>query len=76
MILLFLKKIISKYGRWIWNPAFSNSIKLLNEIGFKNFSKNNFFNPKKISFINAKDNKKICDLDISKFNDQIINTQH
>ena len=46
-----------------------NSVKLLNEIGFKNLDINNFFNPKKISFINAKDNKKICDLDISKFND-------
>ena len=45
-----------------------NSIKLLNEIGFSNVDKNQIYNPKKINFINAKNNKKICDLDISKFN--------
>ena len=46
----------------------ANSIKLLNENGFENVDKNKFFNPQKINFINASDNKKICDLDISKFN--------
>ncbi len=45
-----------------------NSIKLLNEIGFNNVDKNQIYNPKKINFINSKNNKKICDLDISKFN--------
>ena len=45
-----------------------NSIKLLNKIGFKNISKNEIYNPKKIKFFNAKNIKKICDLDISKFN--------
>ena len=45
-----------------------NSIKELNQIGFDNVDKNEIYNPKKINFINAKDNKKICDLDISKFN--------
>ena len=45
-----------------------NSIKLLNQIGFKDIDKNQIYNPKKINFINAKNNKKICDLDISKFN--------
>ena len=45
-----------------------NSIKLLNEIGFSSVDKNLIYNPKKINFINAKNNKKICDLDISKFN--------
>ena len=45
-----------------------NSIKLLNEIGFNNIDKNQIYNPKTIHFINAKNNKKICDLDISKFN--------
>ena len=45
-----------------------NSIKLLNEIGFNNLDKKEIYNPKKISFINAKDNEEICDLDISKFN--------
>ena len=45
-----------------------NSIKLLNEIGFRNVDKTQIYNPKKINFINAKNDKKICDLDISKFN--------
>tara|TARA_Y100000590_G_scaffold197685_1_gene224542 strand:+ start:255 stop:1373 length:1119 start_codon:yes stop_codon:yes gene_type:complete len=45
-----------------------NSIKLLNEIGFENIDKSQIFNPKKINFINSKNNEKICDLDISKFN--------
>ena len=45
-----------------------NSIKLLNQIGFKNINQNEIYNPKKINFINAKNNQKICDLDISKFN--------
>ena len=45
-----------------------NSIKLLNEIGFNNIDKKEVYNPKKINFINAKNNESICDLDISKFN--------
>ena len=45
-----------------------NSIKLLNEIGFNNIDKKEIYNPKKISFINAKNNEEICNLDISKFN--------
>ena len=45
-----------------------NSIKLLNEIGFNNLDKKEIYNPKKISFINAKNNEEICDLDISKLN--------
>ena len=45
-----------------------NNIKLLNEIGFNNLDKKEIYNPKKISFINAKNNEEICDLDISKFN--------
>jgi len=46
----------------------ANSIKLLNEIGFNNVNKKEIYNPKKIHFINAKSNKEICDLEISKFN--------
>ncbi len=45
-----------------------NSIKLLNQIGFNEIDKNKIYNPKKIFFINAQDNKKICDFEISKFN--------
>ena len=45
-----------------------NSIKLLNQIGFNKIDQKEIYNPKKIKFINAKNNEKICDLDILKFN--------
>ena len=48
----------------------ANSIKILNQIGFKNLNKNEIYNPKKISFINAANDQGICELDISKFNYQ------
>jgi len=46
-----------------------NSVKLLNKIGFQNISIEEKFNPNKIDFYSLKNNKKICDLDISKFNE-------
>ena len=45
-----------------------NSIKFLNEIGFKNFDNNEKFNPEKINFYSNKSSKKMCELDISEFN--------
>ena len=45
-----------------------NSTSILNEIGFKNYKKDNKFNPKKIDFYSLKNNNKICDLDIAQFN--------
>ena len=47
-----------------------NSIKLLNEIGFKNLSAHDLSYPKRVNFIDAKNNNKICDIDMSKFNDE------
>tara|TARA_Y100000590_G_scaffold922_1_gene1128 strand:+ start:5514 stop:6647 length:1134 start_codon:yes stop_codon:yes gene_type:complete len=47
-----------------------NSIKLLNKIGFKNLSAYDLSFPKRVNFIDAKSNNKICDIDISKFNDE------
>ena len=47
-----------------------NSIKLLNEIGFSNIEANSVFYPKKVIFYDAKNSYKICDIDISKFNDE------
>ena len=47
-----------------------NSIKLLNKIGFKNLPAHDLSYPKKVNFIDAKNNNKICDIDISKFNDE------
>ena len=45
-----------------------NSIKLLNEIGFSKISSYEIFNPKEINFFDAKTVKKICKIDITKFN--------
>ena len=45
-----------------------NSVKLLNEIGFQNINSKDKFNPNKLDFYSLKNNKKICDLDISIFN--------
>ena len=47
-----------------------NSVKLLNKIGFTSFEEEEKFNPKKIDFYEIKNSKKICDLDISKFNSE------
>jgi salicylate hydroxylase len=46
-----------------------NSIKLLNKIGFQNINFKEKFFPSKVSFYFLKDKSKICDLDISTFND-------
>jgi salicylate hydroxylase len=46
-----------------------NSINLLNKIGFQNIALNEKFHPNKIDFYSLKDKKKICDLNISTFND-------
>ena len=47
-----------------------NSVKLLNKIGFASLTKEDKFNPKKIDFYEIKNQKKICDLDISRFNSE------
>ena len=47
-----------------------NSIKLLNEIGFKNIFASKIFFPNKVNFFEAKNCNKICDIDISKFNSE------
>ncbi len=47
-----------------------NSIKLLNEIGFDTFNQNERFNPEEIDFYEIKNGKKICNLNISKFNSE------
>jgi salicylate hydroxylase len=47
-----------------------NSIKLLNEIGFNNIAASEVFFPKKVNFFEAINLKKICEIDISKFNSE------
>jgi len=46
----------------------TNSIKLLNNIGFNKLDDNDQFNPEQIDFYDLKNQKKICELNISKFN--------
>jgi salicylate hydroxylase len=46
-----------------------NSVKLLNKIGFKNINFKEKFFPNKVSFYSLKNKEKICDLNISTFND-------
>ncbi|MDB9811086.1 FAD-dependent monooxygenase [Candidatus Pelagibacter sp.] len=46
-----------------------NSIKLLNKIGFQNINFREKFFPNKVSFYSLKNKEKICDLNISAFND-------
>jgi len=45
-----------------------NSIKLLNEIDFQNINLENKFHPNKVDFYSLRNKKKICDLNISVFN--------
>ena len=46
-----------------------NSIKLLNEIGFQNINLDEKFFPDRVNFYSLKNKNKICDFDISTFND-------
>jgi salicylate hydroxylase len=46
-----------------------NSIKLLNKIGFQSVNFNEKFFPNKVNFYSLKNKKKICDMDLSVFND-------
>ena len=45
-----------------------NSIKLLNKIGFQNINFKEKFSPNRVNFYSLKNKSKICDLDISVFN--------
>jgi len=66
-------KVFEKQNHFELNDGYGiqlsvNSIKLLNEIGFKNIEANEISFPNKVNFYDAKSCKKICDIDISKFN--------
>ncbi len=45
----------------------TNSVKILNDIGFNEINDEKIFHPKGLNFYNIQ-NKKICDLDLSQFN--------
>ena len=67
-ITIFEKKESIELGEGYGIQLSTNSIKLLNEIDFNELSENDKFNPDKIDFYDIKEQKKICDLNISKFN--------
>ena len=46
-----------------------NSIKLLNKLNFNNLSASEFYFPTKVNFFNSNNPKKICDINLSQFND-------
>ena len=48
----------------------TNSVSILNKIGFGNISYNDIFNPTKLNFYS--NNNKICDLDLGKFNNDSV----
>ena len=49
-----------------------NSIRILNEIGFRKFENNEKFTPEKINFYSNENSNKICELDITEFNLSLI----
>ena len=66
-------KIFEKKSHFELNDGYGiqlsvNSIQLLNKIGFKNIEANKVSFPNKVIFYNAKNCKKIFDIEISKFN--------
>ena len=48
-----------------------NSIKLLNNIGFKKITASDINYPSKVNFFNSENSKKICDIDLTIFNDNL-----
>ena len=48
-----------------------NSIKLLNNIGFKNISASDVNYPSKVNFIQSNNSKKICEIDLNQFNENL-----
>ena len=49
-----------------------NSINLLNKVGFKKINASDICFPKKVNFFEAKNSKKICDIDLSQFNNHSV----
>ena len=67
-VTIFEKKNLIDLGEGYGIQLSTNSIKLLNKIGFNEISANDKFNPEKLDFYEIKKQKKICDLNISQFN--------
>ena len=72
----FEYKIFEKKNNFIFQDGYGiqlsvNSIKLLNNIGFKNLPASQVSFPSKVNFIQANNSKKICDIDLTQFNDPL-----
>ena len=72
----FEYKIFEKKDKYNFQEGYGiqlsvNSIKLLNNIGFKNLPTSEVSFPSKVNFIQANNSKKICDIDLTQFNDQL-----
>ena len=48
-----------------------NSIKLLNKIGLKSLPASEVFFPSRVNFFQSNNSKKICDIDLTQFNDSL-----
>jgi len=48
----------------------TNSITLLNKIGFQKMNASDVYFPRNVNFFDAKNSKKICEVDLSQFNNQ------
>ncbi len=71
----FSYKIFEKKTSLDFNDGYGiqlsvNSINLLNKIGFKKMNAIDVCFPKKVNFFDAKNSKKISDIDLSQFNNQ------
>ena len=64
-----LKKISTNQGYGIQLSV--NSVKLLNKIGFKNLPASQIHFPSKVNFFQSKNLQKICEIDLTQFNDQL-----
>ena len=51
----------------------TNSVNILNQIGFNDLKSEHKFYPGKVDFYSLNNTKKICDLDITQFNSENIN---
>ena len=69
-VTIYEKKSLEEINEGYGIQLSVNSVELLNKIGFNSLTETEKFNPKKIDFYEIKNSKKICDLEISKYNSE------
>ncbi len=72
----FEYKIFEKKNNYDFQQGYGiqlsvNSIKLLNNLGFKNLPVSEVSFPSKVNFIQANNSEKICDINLNQFNDPL-----